>query len=116
MPIGAEYRCRPTDEWQQFDSSPDGPACATLRAVNIGLATFQMSENKGQVIRINDFGLCEVAAGGKRFAFTLDKLPDYAGQPLRDLGLQIGAEVVFESDERGRVASAHLAHAAAAGS
>ncbi|MYE24032.1 MAG: hypothetical protein F4Y01_08825 [Gammaproteobacteria bacterium] len=68
------------------------------------------------MIRINDFGLCEVDAGGKRIAFTLDKLPHYAGQPLRSLGLRVGAEVAIESDERGRVASAHLVHADATGS
>ena len=72
--------------------------------------------SKGKVIRINDFGLCEIAAEGKRVAFTLDKLPHYAGQPLRDLGLRVGAEVIFESDEEGRVSSAQLVHAATAGS
>ena len=75
-----------------------------------------MSMNKGRVVRINDFGLCEVVAGGRRFAFTLDKLPGYAGEPLRDLGLQIGVEVDFESDKYGRIASASLAHANAVGS
>lgn len=76
-----------------------------------------MSKNKGRVVRINDFGLCEVASPeGMRFAFTLDKLSDYAGQPLRDLGLRVGAEVVFQSDKFGRVASAQVARAATAGS
>lgn len=75
-----------------------------------------MSKGTGRVISINEYGLCEIAARGRRFAFTLDKLPGYAGQPLRDLGLQIGVEVDFESDENGRVASASLPHAAAAGS
>ena len=64
-----------------------------------------MSEQKGRIVRINDFGLCEVASvDGRRFGFTLDKLPGYAGQPLRDVGLRVGAEVVFQSDESGRVA------------
>ncbi len=76
-----------------------------------------MSKNIGKVIRINDFGLCEVATNERlRVAFTLDKLSGYAGQPLRDLGLKVGAEVVFQSDEHGRVASAEVAHAASAGS
>ena len=76
-----------------------------------------MSNNVGKVIRINDFGLCEVATDERlRVAFTLDKLSGYAGQPLRDLGLKVGAEVVFQNDENGRVASAQVAHAAAAGS
>ena len=68
------------------------------------------------MIRINEFGLCEVAAKGRRFAFTLDKLSGYAGQPLRDVGLEIGVEVDFESDDNGRVAFASLSHAHAAGS
>lgn len=76
-------------------------------------AVRSMSERQGKVIRINDFGLCEVAAEGKRFAFTLDRLPHYAGQPLRDLGLRVGAEVTIESDAKGRVASARVSHAAA---
>ena len=76
-----------------------------------------MSRTKGRVIHINEFGLCEVASiEGTRFAFTLDKLSGYAGQPLHDVGLQIGAEVVFQSDEYGRVASAQVARAATAGS
>ena len=75
-----------------------------------------MSDNTGKIIHINEFGLCEVVSEGTRFAFTLDKLPDYAGQPLRDLGLRVGAKIVFQSDEKGRVASAQVARAAAAGS
>ena len=75
-----------------------------------------MSKDRGRVVRINEFGLCEVKAKGRRFAFTLDKLPGYAGQPLRDVGLEIGVEVDFESDEDGRVASASLPNAHAAGS
>ena len=59
-------------------------------------------------MRINEFGLCEVAAKGRHFAFTLDKLSGYAGQPLRDVGLEIGVEVDFESDENDRIASASL--------
>ncbi len=74
-----------------------------------------MSENKGRVIYINDFGLCEVASNdGELFAFTLDKLSGYAGQPLGDIGLRVGAQVKFLSDEAGRVASAHVADTAAA--
>ena len=76
-----------------------------------------MSENKGKVIDINDFGLCQVATNEHlRVAFTLDKLSGYAGQPLRDLGLKVGTEVVFQSDGDGRVAFARIANAAAAGS
>lgn len=76
-----------------------------------------MSQNRGKVTHINDYGLCEVATDERvRVAFTLDKLSGYAGQPLRDLGLKVGAEVVFQSDDDGRVSSAKLAHAAAAGS
>lgn len=71
-----------------------------------------MSKRRGKVIRINDFGLCEVAAEGKRISFTLDKLPHYSGEPLRELGLQVGADVLFESDENGRVASARVLNAA----
>lgn len=76
-----------------------------------------MNQNKGRVIHINDYGLCEVATDERlRVAFTLDKLSGYAGQPLRDLGLRVGTEVVFQSDDDGRVSSAALANATAAGS
>lgn len=76
-----------------------------------------MSETKGRVIHINDFGLCQVATNGdRRVAFTLDKLSDYAGEPLRHIGLKVGTEVLLESDGSGRVASARVANAAAAGS
>ncbi len=76
-----------------------------------------MSETKGRVIHINDFGLCQVTTNEhRRVAFTLDKLSGYAGQPLRDVGLKIGTEVLLQSDGNGRVASARVANAAAAGS
>ena len=76
-----------------------------------------MRKNKGKLIHINEFGLCEVASlKGRRFAFTLDKLPGYVGQPLSDFGLRIGAEVIFESDELGRVESAQVSRAATTGS
>ena len=74
-----------------------------------------MSESMGKIIRINEFGLCEVAVGEKRAAFTLDKLAHYAGEPLRDVGLRVGAEVAFERDGKGRVASARVVHAETAG-
>ena len=73
-----------------------------------------MSENKGKVIHINDFGLCQIATNEHLLvAFTLDKLSGYAGQPLRDVGLKVGAEVVFQSDGDGRVTSAGIASATA---
>ena len=73
-----------------------------------------MSRKRGRVIRINDFGLCIVVSDDTRFGFTLDKLSGYFGQPLRDIGLVEGAEVSFESDDKGRIQSAQLHHAAAA--
>ena len=76
-----------------------------------------MKQNKGKVIHINEYGLCEVATDERvRVAFTLDKLSGYAGQPLREIGLRVGTEIVFESDDDGRVSSAEVARAAAAGS
>ena len=75
-----------------------------------------MGEKKGRIVHINDFGLCEIATDERvRVAFTLDKLLGYAGQPLRDVGLRVGAEVIFQSDGSGRVESAQIARAAAAG-
>lgn len=69
-----------------------------------------MSKNRGRILRINDFGLCEIETEEhRRVAFTLDKLADYAGQPLRDHGLEVGAAVIVESDRSGRVKSAQLA-------
>ena len=75
-----------------------------------------MSESMGKVIRINEFGLCEMAVGEKRAAFTLDKLAHYAGEPLRDVGLRVGAHVVFKRDQKGRVASARVVHTDTVGS
>lgn len=75
-----------------------------------------MSNNTGKIIHIKEFGLCEVVSKGTRFAYTRDELPGYAGQPLRDTGLRVGAEIVFQSDEKGRVSAAQVARAAAAGS
>ena len=43
-----------------------------------------MGSQKGEVLRVNDFGLCEVALpGGIRKAFTLDKLNGYLGESPR---------------------------------
>ena len=58
---------------------------------------------EGTVVRINDYGLCEVATDGHlRAVFTLDKLSGYAGQPLRDLGLKVGTRVLLRHDANGR--------------
>ena len=75
-----------------------------------------MSESEGTVIRINEYGLCELAAGNRRISFTLDKLPNYRGEPLRGLGLRVGTKVAFTSDPKGRVDSARVLHADAASS
>lgn len=75
-----------------------------------------MNEREGTVIRINDYGLCELAAGNRRVSFTLDKLPNYHGESLRGLGLRVGTKVAFTSDLKGRVHSARVLHADAASS
>ena len=71
---------------------------------------------KARISRINGFGLCEVVrveeAG--RAAFTLDKVIGYGGQPLREFGIEEGAEVELIEDETGRIESARLVDAAAA--
>ena len=57
-----------------------------------------------------------MAVGKKRAAFTLDKLAHYAGEPLQDVGLHVGAHVAFKRDQKGRVASARVVHADTVGS
>ena len=68
---------------------------------------------RGVVVRINDFGLCEVATDAHvRAVFTLDKLSGYAGQPLRELGLKVGTKVILRHDAGGRVTSVQIASGA----
>ena len=67
----------------------------------------------GTIFRVTRYGLCEVVAGERRAAFTLDKLAGYGGQPYLDFGLREGAEVDLVTDEEGRVAAAQLVARAA---
>ena len=71
---------------------------------------------RARISRVNDFGLCEVVRTDDTFrsAFTLDKITGYGGQPLREFGIEKGAEVELIEDETGRVESATLVDAAAA--
>ena len=70
---------------------------------------------KAEIVRINDFGLCEVTVidGSRRAAFTLDKIEGYGGQPLGEFGIRVGVQVEFTEDHSGRIQEAHLVHAAA---
>ena len=69
---------------------------------------------KAEIVRINDFGLCEVMVIGdsRRAAFTLDKIEGYGGQPLGEFGIRVGTQVEFTEDDSGRIQEAHLVHAA----
>ena len=73
-----------------------------------------MSSQTGEVLRVNDFGLCEVALPeGFRTAFTLDKLNGYRGESPRKFGLRKGVKVEVRKDAGGLVESASLVlHAA----
>lgn len=74
-----------------------------------------MATTSATVLRINDFGLCEVAIdeqnGRRRAGFTLDKLVGYRGEPVREFGIWKGVRVIVE-ETGGRVDSAKLANAA----
>ena len=71
---------------------------------------------RARISRINRFGLCEVVRVEKtdRAAFTLDKLIGYGGQPLREFGIEEGAEVELVEDETGRINHVYLVNAATA--
>ena len=71
---------------------------------------------KARISRINRFGLCEVIRAERPdgAAFTLDKVFGYGGQPLREFGIEEGAEVELVEDERGRVDHVHVVGAATA--
>ena len=75
-----------------------------------------MTAMSASVVRVNDFGLCEVAVDDqndrRRAGFTLDKLVGYRGEPVREFGIREGVKVVIEEFD-GRVESAKLANAAA---
>ena len=62
----------------------------------------------GFILRINDFGLCEVSANGERIPFTLDKLQGYGGQQPKEIGLRVGVVVRLERDAEGRVTAAQM--------
>ena len=62
----------------------------------------------GTIKRINEFGLCEVhTEDGTRAVFMLDKLDGYAGQPLKEFGVKVGARVWLEQVNE-RTTSAEL--------
>ena len=69
---------------------------------------------KARIVRINEFGLCEVTVIGeaRRAAFTLDKIKGYGGQPLGEFGIRVGAQVEFTEDRSGRIQEAHVVNAA----
>lgn len=71
---------------------------------------------RARILRINGFGLCEADRKDEagRAAFTLDKVIGYGGQPLREFGIEEGAEVELIEDETGRVESVELVDAATA--
>lgn len=67
----------------------------------------------GTIVRVNGYGLCEVRVddlkkGPRRTGFTLNQLAGYRGQPVKEFGIRVGADVEIEEDNEGRVKSARL--------
>lgn len=64
---------------------------------------------RGNIVRINDFGLFEVELPDRmRAVFTIDKLSGYGGEPYSEIGLTKGAIVEVKVNEDGRVSVAEL--------
>ena len=95
-------------ELPSFPSLLKAPRTTTVREELDAIAPL----TAGVIVRINDFGLCEVNTDShKRAVFMLDKLSGYAGQPLNDFGLRVGTKVYLQQDTSGRVSSVRIAKA-----
>lgn len=60
---------------------------------------------RGTIVRLERFGLgfVEMEGGSEQYPFSFDKIEGYRGQPLKSLGLRLGAVVMVMVDQDGKV-------------
>jgi hypothetical protein len=60
----------------------------------------EQHDEVGEIVRLDDHGLAilKTKRDGRAYPFTFDKIRAYKGQPPKDIGLRLGAQVKFVAD------------------
>ena len=68
------------------------------------------SQHRGTILQVNDkgFGVVEDEESHSQFTFTFDKIFDYRGQTVQELGIHSGSHVQFDTTATSEVISLKL--------
>ena len=68
------------------------------------------SQHRGKILQVNDkgFGIVEDEESHSQFTFTFDKIFDYHGQTIQELGIHSGSHVRFDTTAASEVVSLKL--------
>lgn len=92
-----------------------GPPHEVLKILGVldGSDAKETSQHKGTILQVNDkgFGVVEDEESHSQFTFTFDKIFDYRGQTVQELGIHSGSHVQFDTTAASEVVSLKLLNA-----